>query len=163
MTLRLCERNPLREKEGPTMIAILTEPRRRFALAQRVGHLATTSATGKPHVMPVCYACDGVRFYIAIDEKPKQPGRTLKRVRNIEATGHAALVIDRYDDGDWSRLAWLHVRGTAEMLNPSNPNHPRIIALLRERYAQYETMALEEAPVIVITPERVTNWGAIEG
>jgi PPOX class probable F420-dependent enzyme len=141
---------------------MLSDTQLRFVQAHRIGHLATTSATGGPHVMPVCYACDGARFYIAIDEKPKQPGRTLQRVRNIEATGRAALIIDRYDDTDWSRLAWLHVRGPASMLEPIDPDHPRIIALLRERYAQYRAMALEDAPVIALTAERVSSWGALE-
>jgi PPOX class probable F420-dependent enzyme len=140
---------------------MLTESQRRFALAERVAHLATTDADGEPHVIPVCYAFDGERFYIAIDEKPKQPGRTLKRVRNIAETGRAALVIDRYDDTNWSRLAWLLVRGPAEMLDSSDPNHPRVVALLRERYAQYVAMALEGAPVIAITVERVVGWGSL--
>jgi PPOX class probable F420-dependent enzyme len=143
------------------MTAMLSDAQLRFLQSQRVGHLATTSASGEPHVMPVCYACDGARFYIAIDEKPKQPGRTLQRVRNIEATSRAALVIDRYDDRDWSRLAWLHVRGPATMLGPTDPHHARIIALLRERYPQYRAMALEDAPVIAIEAERVTSWGAL--
>ena len=144
------------------MSAILTEPQRRFVLAQRIGHLATTDADGEPHVIPVCYAYDGERFFIAIDEKPKQPGRTLKRVRNISETGRAALVIDRYDDTNWSRLAWLLVRGPATMLDPSDPDHPRVVALLRERYAQYGAMALDGAEVIAITAERAVGWGALD-
>jgi len=144
------------------MSAILTEPQRRFVLAQRIGHLATTDADGEPHVIPVCYAYDGERFFIAIDEKPKQPGRTLKRVRNISETGRAALVIDRYDDTNWSRLAWLLVRGPAEMLTPSDPDHPRVVAVLRERYAQYGAMDLEHALLIALTPDRITGWGALK-
>ena len=144
------------------MTASLNDAQLRFVHAQRIGHLATTSASGEPHVMPVCYACDGTRFYIAIDEKPKRPGRTLQRIRNIEATHRAALVIDRYDDTDWSHLAWLHIRGPATMLVASDPYHPRIIALLRERYPQYRAMALENAPVIALTAERVTTWGALD-
>jgi len=142
------------------MSTILTEPQRRFVLAQRVGHLATTNASGEPYVIPVCYAYDGERFYIAIDEKPKQPGRTLKRVRNITETGRAALVIDRYDDTNWSRLAWLLVRGKAAMLTPFDVDHPRVVALLRERYVQYEAMRLEGAALIAIAPQRISSWGA---
>jgi PPOX class probable F420-dependent enzyme len=84
-------------------------------------------------------------------------------VRNITATGRAALVIDRYDDRDWSRLAWLHVHGPARMLEPADPDHARIIAQLRERYPQYRAMRLEDAPVIAIDVERVTAWGALAG
>jgi len=138
------------------------ERERAFIDAARVAHLATTDAAGEPHVIPVCYAYDGERFFIAIDEKPKKPGRTLKRVRNVVETGRAALVIDRYDDVDWSRLAWLMVRGRAEMLGPEDADHPRIVAALRDRYAQYRAMALERAPIIAITPERITSWGAFD-
>jgi PPOX class probable F420-dependent enzyme len=135
---------------------------RAFIDAARVAHLATTDSSGEPHVVPVCYAYDGERFFIAIDEKPKKPGRTLKRIRNIEETGRAALVIDRYDDVNWSRLAWLMARGSAAMLGSEDPEHERVVAALRERYVQYKEMALERAPIIAITPERITSWGALE-
>ena len=53
---------------------------------------------GRPHVVPVCYAFDGARFYIPLDEKPKRVAATqLKRVRNIEARPEVSLVIDRYE------------------------------------------------------------------
>ncbi len=144
------------------MSASSNERERAFIDARRVAHLATTSARGEPHVVPVCYAYDGERFYIAIDEKPKRTDRTLKRVRNIVETSHAALVIDRYDDADWTRLAWLMARGSAEMLGPDDPEHARIVTLLRERYVQYRAMALERAPIIALTPERITSWGALD-
>jgi hypothetical protein len=35
--------------------------------------------------------------------------------------------------------------------------------LLRERYVQYRSMALEEHGVIVITPDSVTSWGQAIG
>ncbi|MGA7670642.1 MAG: TIGR03668 family PPOX class F420-dependent oxidoreductase [Nitrolancea sp.] len=133
-----------------------------FIDSGRVAHLATTDAAGDPHVVPVCYVYDGQRFFIAIDEKPKRSNRTLKRVRNIVESGRAALVIDRYDDANWSRLAWLMVRGSGEMLGPENPDHHRIVAALRDRYAQYREMALERAPIIAITPERISSWGALD-
>jgi PPOX class probable F420-dependent enzyme len=145
------------------MTAKLSETERAFIERGRVAHLATVGSAGEPHVVPVCFAYDGERFFIAIDEKPKRPGRTLKRVRNIEANGHAALVIDRYDDADWSRLAWLMARGSAELLGPDDPAHPRAVSLLRSRYAQYEGMKLERAPIIAITPDRITSWGALGG
>ncbi len=144
------------------MNATPNERERIFIATARVAHLATTDLQGEPHVVPVCYAYDGERFFIAIDEKPKQRDRTLKRVRNILETGRAALVIDRYDDRDWSRLAWLMARGRAEMLEPDDLDHPRIVALLRSRYAQYREMTLERAPIIAIVPERITSWGALD-
>jgi PPOX class probable F420-dependent enzyme len=138
------------------------ERERAFIEAGRLAHLATVDERGEPHVVPVCYAYDGERFFIAIDEKPKRRDRTLKRVKNVLATGRAALVIDRYDDADWSRLAWLMARGSAAMLEPDDPAHAPIVTLLRGRYLQYGAMALERAPLIAIAPERITSWGALD-
>ncbi len=128
----------------------------RFTDSQRVAHLATADANGRPHVVPVCFASLDGRIYIAIDEKPKRSLR-LKRLRNIEENPQVALVLDRYDE-DWSRLAWVLVQGTAAVLD-GGPERAQAIAALRERYPQYRSMALEERPVIAITVERVSSWG----
>lgn len=130
-----------------------------FLQAQRVAHLATSDADGHPHVVPVCYAFDGSRFYTPLDEKPKRvEQRRLRRVRNIEARHEAMLLIDRYDD-DWSRLGYVQVYGHAALLMPGEAGHADALLLLRQRYAQYRSMALEEHPLIVITPQRVVAWG----
>lgn len=134
---------------------------RAFIDRQRVGHLATVDARGAPSVVPVCYAYDGEYFYTPIDEKPKQRDRLLRRVRNVEATGRAALIIDRYDE-DWSRLGWVHARGRAWILPPGAEGRATAVALLRERYAQYRAMALEAAPIIVLSPDRLTSWGVLD-
>ena len=140
----------------------LTEDETRFALAQRVAHLATSDEQGHPYVVPVCFAFDGERFYTPLDEKPKRvETNRLRRVRNIEARHEAALLFDRYDE-DWSpqgRLGYLLVQGRADLLAPGDALHVEALRLLRERYAQYRTMNLEANRVIVITPTRVTSWG----
>lgn len=143
------------------MNASPSQRERAFIEGGRLAHLATVDAGGEPHVVPVCYAYDGERFFIAIDEKPKRPDRTLKRVSNVLETGRAALVIDRYDDADWSLLAWLMARGSVTMLGPDDSAHERVVALLRERYRQYRAMTLERAQIIAIAPERITSWGAL--
>jgi len=139
--------------------ASLTESEQAFVLAQRAARLATVNVSGQPSVVPVCYACDGSRFYTPLDEKPKRVAPAdLRRVRDIAANTAVSLVIDRYDD-DWSRLGFVQVRGQAELLAPGAPGHAEALRLLRERYVQYRTMALEELPVIAITPESVVSWG----
>src|SRR6266566_7005933 len=138
---------------------ILTESEAAFIDTQRVARLATADAEVNPHVIPVCYAFDGERFYTPLDEKPKRvTKRKLRRVRNIETRPEVALVIDQYDD-DWSRLGYVLVQGRAELLQPEDTTHAHALELLRERYSQYRTMALEKYPVIVITPDHVTSWG----
>ena len=133
-----------------------------FVQAQRVAHLATADAEGNPHVVPVCYAFDGTRFFLPLDEKPKRVGdHALRRMRNIEQRPQVTLLVDRYAE-DWSRLAYLLVRGRVTLLAPSDPAHAPALRLLRERYEQYRTMALEERAVIAIVPERVVSWGSID-
>ncbi|HKV00714.1 MAG TPA: pyridoxamine 5'-phosphate oxidase family protein, partial [Ktedonobacteraceae bacterium] len=62
----------------------LTEAEAAFVQAQRVARLATADADGHPHIVPVCYAFDGTRFYTPLDEKPKRVNESrLQRVRNI--------------------------------------------------------------------------------
>jgi len=127
-----------------------------FIERQRVAHLATADASGRPHVVPVCFAQLDGRFYIAIDEKPKRSLR-LKRLSNIEENPRVALVFDRYDD-DWLRLGWVMVQGKAAILF-EGPEHERALVALRDRYEQYRSMALEGRPVIRVTAGRVASWG----
>jgi len=134
---------------------------RAFLEAGRVGHLATADAAGVPHVVPVCYALIGDNAYVSIDEKPKSgDAARLKRLRNIAANPHVALVVDRYDDADWSRLGWVMLRGGAKVLS-GGPEHAAAQARLRERYAQYRAMALEGLPVIAIRVARAAAWGEL--
>jgi PPOX class probable F420-dependent enzyme len=137
---------------------VLSDDQLSFTLAQRVAHLATAAADGNPHVVPVCFAYYDGNFWLAIDEKPKRTTR-LTRLRNIEANPKASLLFDRYDD-DWSRLAYVLVHGHAEVL-PEGRERSAALAALRRRYQQYQNMDLEGRPLIRITPERVTAWGAV--
>ena len=139
--------------------ATLTEAEVAFIHAQRVARLATADADGHPHLVPVCYAFDGERFYSPLDEKPKRVDVSqLRRVRNIEVRHEATLLIDQYDD-DWSKLGYVLVHGRADLLSPQDPAHAHALVLLRERYIQYRSMALETRQVIAITPDHVTSWG----
>ena len=139
----------------------LTAEQIAFIEAQRVGRLATADADGRPHVVPVCYAYAEASFYIALDAKPKRvaPAR-LKRVRNLLANPQVALVIDRYAE-DWSTLAYLLVHGTALLLPAGDEEQRRAVALLRERYPQYQAMPIEEQPTIAIRAESAVAWGTI--
>jgi PPOX class probable F420-dependent enzyme len=121
-----------------------------------VAHLATADKSGRPHVVPVCFAYLDGRFFIAIDEKPKRSLR-VKRLRNIEENPRVALVLDRYHD-DWERLGWVLVQATATVL-VDGPEYDRALTALRKRYEQYKAMALDGRPVISVTVERISSWG----
>jgi PPOX class probable F420-dependent enzyme len=141
----------------------LSPAEQQFIQTHRVARLATADAQGQPFVVPICYAFDGLHVYMALDEKPKSvaPAR-LKRVRNILANPRVALVIDDYAE-DWSRLAYIQLRGRADLLPVGTEEHADAIRLLRAKYAQYEAMAIDRQPVVRITLEAVNAWGAITG
>ena len=143
------------------MAAPLTDRQRRFLQARRVGHLATAGTDGQPHVVPVCFAVFGATLYVTIDAKPKQTGGPLRRIANILANPAACFVADRYDE-DWSRLAWVMLRGHADSL-ACGAEHDTAQALLRARYPQLRAMNIEHHPVIAVRVARVTSWGKLEG
>ncbi|HEX2740813.1 MAG TPA: TIGR03668 family PPOX class F420-dependent oxidoreductase, partial [Rubrobacter sp.] len=141
---------------------ILNQEQTAFLVRQRVARLATADSSGKPHAVPVCFAIAPPSVYIALDEKPKDvPAIRLKRVRNIIENPDVVLVADRYAE-DWSLLAFVMVRGRAELLDPDTMEHSAAVRLLRGKYHQYEAMKIEENPVIAIRPEKAASWGALD-
>jgi len=136
---------------------MLSAAQRSFLDASRVAHLATADARGIPHVVPVCYAVTDTTLYITIDEKPKRRDVPLKRLRNIMENPAVAITVDRWDE-DWSKLAWVMLRGRAEIL-ADGPEHDAAQALLRARYEPYRTMDLAPLPVIAMRIERASSWG----
>jgi coenzyme F420-0:L-glutamate ligase / coenzyme F420-1:gamma-L-glutamate ligase len=140
----------------------LTEEQTAFLVHQRVARLATADAAGKPHAVPVCFALARSSIFIALDEKPKKvDASSLKRVKNILENPEVTLVADRYAE-DWALLAFVMVRGRAELLEPGTGEHAAAVRLLRGKYHQYETMRIEENPVIAIRPEKAVSWGALD-
>jgi coenzyme F420-0:L-glutamate ligase/coenzyme F420-1:gamma-L-glutamate ligase len=133
-----------------------------FLVRQRVARLATADGEGRPYAVPVCFALAQASVFIALDEKPKDvPASRLKRVRNILENPDVALIADRYAE-DWSLLAFVMVRGRAELLEPDSGEHAAAVRLLRGKYHQYEAMRIEDNPVIAIRPEKATSWGTLE-
>jgi PPOX class probable F420-dependent enzyme len=142
----------------------IDESAQQFIRDHRVARLATSDANGQPAVVPICYAFDEEHLYVAIDEKPKSvPDLELKRVRNIRANPRVAVVVDDYSE-DWSKLVYVLISGTAEIISPSENagEHRRAVELLREKYPQYGSMKLEERPIIKITPIRIKRWAPVE-
>ncbi len=130
-----------------------------FLERQRVARLATVDEQGRPHVLPVCFVVVDGALYTSIDEKPKRGDPlTLRRVRNILTHPEVCLVADDYAE-DWTRLAWLQVRGSAALaVDPEERG--RALAALRARYPQYRSMDLESRPLIRITATHVVGWAA---
>ncbi|HSE94164.1 MAG TPA: TIGR03668 family PPOX class F420-dependent oxidoreductase [Methylomirabilota bacterium] len=123
----------------------------------RVARLGTADASGRPLVVPVCYAFDGARLFSVIDAKPKRT-RDLRRLRNIAENPRVSLVVDEYDE-DWTRLRWVIVEGRADVLT-DGVEYTGAIDLLMAKYPQYRAMALDRAhgTLIRVIPERLLRW-----
>ena len=131
----------------------------RFLRSARTGHLATADAKGRPQVVPVCFVFDGQAIYSVLDAKPKTtPLRQLRRVKNILANPQVSLVVDHYEE-NWDKLQYILVSGDAELLE-SGGKWVVAIAMLREKYPQYQAMDLDQSPVIKITPVRYSPWSS---
>lgn len=133
-----------------------TEARRRFAAA-RVARLATADAAGRPHIVPIVFAVDGDRVYSVVDAKPKR-STALRRLANARENPHVSLLVDHYDDGDWSALWWVRADGTARVLDPAalEPEADRAVALLGERYPRQQAAG----SVLAVDVERWSGWVA---
>lgn len=127
------------------------QARERFALA-RVATLSSVGAGGRPHAVPVTFALDGQRIVTAVDRKPKSTS-ALRRLANIAAHPDVTVLIDFYDDVDWTRLWWARADGVATVADPT----PMHIALLVAKYQQYEAEA-PPGPMITIEVSSWTGW-----
>jgi PPOX class probable F420-dependent enzyme len=140
------------------------EARRRLAAA-RVGRLATVTANGRPHIVPVVFALVADVLYTAVDSKPKTT-MALQRLANIDAMGRACLLVDEYTE-DWSTLWWVRADGSAHVLTPSaevsgpaagmqtDPGQVRTaLEALAHKYHQYVSQP-PTGPVIAV---HLTQW-----
>jgi PPOX class probable F420-dependent enzyme len=121
----------------------------RLALA-RIGRLATVTADGRPHIVPVCFTLARGRIVTAVDAKPKVTSE-LARLENVRSTGRASLLVDHYEE-DWSELWWVRVDGIAEVLDSASA-----IDALVAKYDQYRETR-PAGPVIAIEPARWRSW-----
>lgn len=128
----------------------------RFADAP-VARMATVSADGVPRLVPVVFVVCGETLYTAVDDKPKTT-RRLARLADIVATGRVSVLVDHYDD-DWSRLWWVRVDGTAEVLPVDADESGSAIDALVAKYRQYRSMR-PAGPVVAVRGLRCREWSA---
>jgi PPOX class probable F420-dependent enzyme len=127
----------------------------RFAAA-RSARLATVSAAGSPHLVPVVFAVDEQTIYTAVDGKPKSTQR-LRRLANIEANPQVCLLVDEYSES-WEQLWWVRADGQAS-IHTAGAVVDRACELLRAKYVQYRSVSLD-GPVIAVNVTRWAAWSA---
>jgi PPOX class probable F420-dependent enzyme len=126
--------------------------------AHNHGVLCTVHADRGVDAVPVVYVVDDDGYVgIPVDRvKPKSSSR-LQRERNLEADPRAALLVEHWDRGDWSRLWWvraeLHWQG-----DTATSRAAALAARLAGRYPQYQDQPF--ARVLVLHIVGVAGWAA---
>jgi len=137
-----------------------SEARARLA-AHDHGVLCTVHAERGVDAVPVVYVVDEEGYVgVPVDRvKPKSSPR-LQRERNLEADPRAALLVEHWDRGDWSRLWW--VRAELRWLNDAaDARTADLAARLARAYPQYRDQPFTR--VLVLRVVDVTGWaGAVD-
>jgi PPOX class probable F420-dependent enzyme len=124
----------------------------------RVARLATVAPDGRPHLVPIVFAVDGETIVSAVDAKPKRTTR-LRRLANIEVNPAVSLLVDHYDDADWTALQWARADGIGTVLAPDSAPARAALALLAAKYGQYRQQP-PPGPVLAIEVSRWSGWSA---
>jgi PPOX class probable F420-dependent enzyme len=120
---------------------------------ERVCRVATVSAEGQPHLVPVCHVLAGGKLYIG-------SGDDATKVRNLKANPHITVTVDLYSD-HWASLKGVMVQGRAKLIE-RGPGFQRAKRKLYEKYPQYAkeaALAPSDSVVIEVTPTHVFTWG----
>ena len=86
----------------------LTDAAADFVRWARVCRVATVSADGVPHAVPVCHVLAGQKLYVA-------SGDDATKIRNLEANPRITVTVDEYSD-HWSSLKGVMVQGRARLI-----------------------------------------------
>jgi PPOX class probable F420-dependent enzyme len=124
---------------------------------ERVARLAFVDDDDHPRVLPVTFCLNEGAIWSAIDRKPKRTAEPA-RIGYLRRRPEAALVVDVYED-DWSRLRWVQVMGTIEVVDASA--EPPALAALAAKYRQYEEQR-PPGPLLRLSVDRVRCWRADE-
>jgi PPOX class probable F420-dependent enzyme len=132
---------------------VLTKEAAAFVARERVCRIATVSAEGQPHVVPVCHALASGKIYLG-------SGNDGAKVRNIKANARVTVTVDLYSDF-WSSLRGVMVQGRAKLIE-RGPAFMRARRLLYAKYPQYAkdaALSPSDSVVIEVTPTHVFTWG----
>jgi PPOX class probable F420-dependent enzyme len=122
-----------------------------------VARLGLLDENDLPRVLPVTFATFDGALWSAIDCKPKRSAEPA-RVRRLRRRPQAALLVDVYRD-DWTRLAWVELRGAVAVLEASDAGEA--LEALAAKYVQYRAEP-PPGPLLRLAAETVTCWRASE-
>lgn len=133
--------------------AKLTRKEAELVRWERVSRVATASADGVPHLVPVCHVLAGEKLYIG-------SGDDGAKVRNLRGNPRITVTVDVYSD-HWADLRGVMIQGRARLIE-RGPRFRRARDLLYAKYPQYRTEAAlspSDSVIIEITPTRVFSRG----
>jgi PPOX class probable F420-dependent enzyme len=124
---------------------------------ERVGRLAYVDSNDRPRVLPITFCVFEGGVWSAVDDKPKRTPEPA-RVRYLRRRPNAAVVVDVYDD-DWSRLRWVQLTGTVEVVAADDGEDA--LDALAAKYPQYAERR-PPGPLLRLEVEQVLCWRADE-
>jgi PPOX class probable F420-dependent enzyme len=130
---------------------------RELLVAAPVARLGLLDERDLPRILPVTFAVFEGALWSAIDRKPKRSAEPA-RLRRLRRRPQATLLVDAYFD-DWSRLAWVELRGPVSVLEASAAPGP--LEALAAKYEQYRTEP-PPGPLLRLAPQRFACWRASE-
>jgi len=124
-----------------------------FVARERVVRIATTSAHGQPHLVPVCHVVAGGKLYVGTGDDDV-------KIRNLRANPRITVTADLYSD-DWASIKGVMIQGRAKVI-ARGPAFQRARKRLYAKYPQYPKLAAlapSDSAVVEITPTNVYAWG----
>ena len=137
-----------------------TEAHTRLA-AHDHGVLCTVHAERGVDAVPVVYLVDEDGYVgVPVDRVKEKSSSRLQRERNLEADPRAALLVEHWDRGDWSRLWW--VRAELRWQGDAATDRAADLAAgLARAFPQYRDQPFSR--VLVLRVVAVTGWAAGPG
>jgi nitroimidazol reductase NimA-like FMN-containing flavoprotein (pyridoxamine 5'-phosphate oxidase superfamily) len=130
----------------------LTAKEKDFVECLRVARVATVSADGVPHNVPVCPVLEKNKIYFGTE-------RHARKVRNIDGNPKVTVVFDEYTEA-WDYLRGVMFQGKARIVNTKEFRGLR--KKIYDKYSQYEDSAPlgeRDSVIVEVTPERKFSWG----
>ena len=131
----------------------LTAAAAEFVRWARICRVATVSADGVPHAVPVCHVLAGQKIWFG-------SGDDATKVRNLRSNPRVTVIVDEYSD-HWDGLKGVMVQGRARLIE-RGPEFTRARDRLYKKYPQYPkeaAIATSDSVIIEVTPTRVFTWG----
>lgn len=138
---------------GLNLTIRLSSKQKKFVESARIARFATISASGMPHVVPMCFAFDNGNVVIPIQCETH-------KMHNLVENDRVSLAIDEYSE-DWSKLRGVVMQGKAE-ITKGGEVFLGLRDLIYRKYPQFEKLfPIEEGKywMIKVRLTRFASWG----